>query len=103
MRLYNAPHLMTKSNYHAAINQETCASCGVCADERCPVKAIAETDGIRSPAGSLHRMRGLCPNVRHGSITLERKPEAVHEKPPDHLMDWYFKRAESRGTKIVVD
>ena len=104
MRLYNAPHLMTKSNYHAAINQETCASCGVCADERCPVKAITETDDGYKVQQDRCIGCGVCvPTCATDSITLERKPEAVHEAPPDHLMDWYFKRAASRGTKIVVD
>jgi H+/Na+-translocating ferredoxin:NAD+ oxidoreductase subunit B len=101
---YNAPNLMAKSNYLATINQETCASCGVCADERCPVKAIAETEGGYEVQQDRCIGCGVCvPTCATDSITLVRKPEAVHETPPDHLMDWYFKRAQSRGTKIVVD
>jgi electron transport complex protein RnfB len=104
MRDYNAPHVMAKSNYHAAINQETCAACGVCADERCPVKAIAEKDGGYEVQQDRCIGCGVCvPTCPTDSVTLVRKPEDVHEIPPDHLMDWYFKRAASRGVKIVVD
>jgi H+/Na+-translocating ferredoxin:NAD+ oxidoreductase subunit B len=104
MNQYNAPNLMAKSNYLATINQDTCASCGICADERCPVKAIAETDSGYEVQQDRCIGCGICvPTCATDSITLVRKPDAVHETPPDHLMDWYFKRAQSRGTKIVVD
>ncbi|MGB6068679.1 MAG: hypothetical protein WBG50_28045 [Desulfomonilaceae bacterium] len=101
---YNAPNIMAKSNYHASINQETCAVCGICADERCPVKAIAEKDGVYEVQQDRCIGCGVCvPTCATDSITLVRKPDAAHEAPPDHLMDWYFKRAQNRGTKIVVD
>ena len=32
------------SNYYAVIDEEECVSCGVCADERCQVFAIEETE-----------------------------------------------------------
>jgi electron transport complex protein RnfB len=104
MKHYNAPNLMAKSNYLATIDQETCAACGVCANERCPVEAIEEKEGQYEVQHDRCIGCGICvPTCATESISLMRKPDAVHEAPPDHLMDWYFKRAESRGTKIVVD
>jgi Fe-S-cluster-containing hydrogenase component 2 len=104
MSLYNAPNIMAKSNYHAVINQETCAACGICADERCPVKAIEETDGAYEVKQERCIGCGVCvPTCATESISLARKPDDLHEVPPDHLMDWYFKKAESRGTKIIIE
>jgi Na+-translocating ferredoxin:NAD+ oxidoreductase RNF subunit RnfB len=103
-REHNAPHLMARSNYVAAIDQESCAACGTCADERCPVKAISDEDGSYRVQPDRCIGCGVCvPSCPTESITLVRKPESEHDQPPANLMDWYFKRAENRGVKILVE
>jgi electron transport complex protein RnfB len=101
---FKVPGLMAKSNYVATINQETCAACGTCADERCPMGAIIEEDGAYAVQPDRCIGCGVCmPTCPTESITLTRKPESDWDDPPDHLMDWYFKRAENRGVKIMID
>jgi Na+-translocating ferredoxin:NAD+ oxidoreductase subunit B len=34
------PHAFEPSRFEAAVNADTCAGCSLCADERCPMKAI---------------------------------------------------------------
>jgi Pyruvate/2-oxoacid:ferredoxin oxidoreductase delta subunit len=104
MMLYNAPHVMAKSNYHAAINQETCAACGVCADERCPVKAIAEKDGGYEVQQDRCIGCGVCASTcPTDSISLNRKPESPEDVPPQNIVDWYMKRSANRGIKLNLD
>jgi Na+-translocating ferredoxin:NAD+ oxidoreductase subunit B len=101
---YGAPHLMAKSNYVAIIDQDSCSSCGICADDRCQVKAVAEKDGSYVVQPDRCIGCGVCiPSCPTESIKLIRKPETEHDQPPAHLMDWYFKRAENRGIKILVE
>lgn len=104
VKYFDAPHLMAKSNFVALIDQDTCAACGTCADERCPMNAIAETDGAYHVQPERCIGCGVCTNTcPTGSITLIRKPESDQDQPPDNLFDWYFKRANSRGIQITVD
>jgi electron transport complex protein RnfB len=104
MQEYGAPHLLAKSNYVAIIDQDSCAACGTCADERCPVKAVADEDGSYMVQPDRCIGCGVCvPTCPTESIKLIRKPESEHDQPPAHLMDWYFKRAENRGIRILVE
>jgi len=104
MRLLNAPHLMAKSNYVAIIDQDACAQCGICKDERCPADAVAEQDGAYMVQPDRCIGCGVCVSAcPTESMTLLRKPESEHEQPAAHLMDWYFKRAENRGIRIMID
>lgn len=104
IKAFDAPHILAKSNYVAAIDQETCAACGVCADERCPMDAIGED--AESYSVKTDRCIGCgaciatCPTE---SITLVRKPESEQDQPPSNVVDWYFKRAQSRGIQISLD
>jgi Pyruvate/2-oxoacid:ferredoxin oxidoreductase delta subunit len=104
MKHYNVPGLMAKSNFVASIDNDTCAACGVCADERCPVGAVSEADGVYAVQPDRCIGCGVClPSCPTESISLIRKEEADLDDPPDHLLEWYLKRAENRGVKIAVD
>jgi Pyruvate/2-oxoacid:ferredoxin oxidoreductase delta subunit len=101
---FNAPHLMAKSNFVAFIDQDTCAACGTCADERCPMSAIVEEDGSYRVQPERCIGCGVCTNTCPTSaIALVRKPESDQDQPPDNIVDWYFKRANSRGIQIAMD
>lgn len=40
------PHAFEPSRFEASVTAADCTGCGICADERCPVKAIEMKDGI---------------------------------------------------------
>ena len=99
---FGLPYLMAKSNFVAAINQETCEACGTCAEERCPMNAIVEDNGAYSVKPERCIGCGVCTaTCPTESITLVRKPEGERDEPPENLVDWYSKRAASRGIKMI--
>jgi Na+-translocating ferredoxin:NAD+ oxidoreductase subunit B len=101
---FKAPHLIAGSNFVASIDSNTCIQCGTCANERCPVVAIAEKEGVFVVQPDRCIGCGVCTSTcPTESITLIRKPEALWDEPPANLLDWYIKRAESRGIKIPID
>lgn len=94
---FKAPHLMAKSNYVAFIDQETCAACGTCSDERCPMEAIKEEDGLYRVDPERCIGCGVCiVTCPTESITLLRKPEELSDQPPRNIVDWYMQRADNR-------
>jgi len=104
MKSFNAPHLMAKSNYRAFIDPDTCAACGTCADERCPMEAIVEDDGVYKVQPERCIGCGVCASTcPTDSITLIRKPESPEDLPPKNIVDWYIKRSASRGIKLMMD
>ncbi len=89
------------SHYFAEINPDECSACGVCADERCQVNAIEETDDIYHVITKKCIGCGLCVTTCPGeAISLIRKPEDQIEVPPDDELEWYKKRAQLRGMDI---
>ena len=40
------PHAIEPSRFAAFVKNDDCTGCGICADERCPVKAITITDDV---------------------------------------------------------
>ena len=101
---FKAPYILAKSNYVAAIDQEECSACGVCADERCPMNAIVEEDDTYKVLVERCIGCGVCtPTCPTEAIKLVRKPESEHVKPPNNLLDWNVERAASRGIEIKID
>lgn len=104
MKNFNAPFLLAKSDYFAAIDQEKCAACGVCAEERCPMDAITEENGTYKVLPERCIGCGVCtPSCPTDAIGLIRKPETERDEPPANIVEWYFKRAGSRGISIRID
>ncbi|MFH0821790.1 MAG: 4Fe-4S binding protein [Pseudomonadota bacterium] len=103
MKHFNAPFLVAGSAYVASVDTDTCIECGVCADERCPVAAITRTDSGFVVQSERCIGCGVCTKTCPSeAITLLPRPEAEQEQPPGNIMEWYFKRAESRGVRIIV-
>ncbi|RJP71662.1 MAG: 4Fe-4S ferredoxin [Candidatus Abyssobacteria bacterium SURF_17] len=101
---YKAPYILAKSYFVAEIDQDSCAACGVCKDERCPMDAIAEEDGVYTVIAERCIGCGVCtPTCPTESIKLVRKPESEHDAPPSNLIEWNVKRAASRGIEIKID
>ncbi len=98
---FSLPYLIAKSNFIALINQETCEACGTCAKERCPMEAIAEDNGRYRVKPERCIGCGVCTaTCPTKSITLIQKPKGERHEPPEDLLDWYSKRAASRGIEF---
>jgi Na+-translocating ferredoxin:NAD+ oxidoreductase subunit B len=95
---YNAPYIIAKSNFVATINQDDCSVCGTCAEERCPMDAIVETEGYYYVQSETCIGCGVCViDCPTESITLKLKPEADQESPPVNMVEWFQTRKMSRG------
>lgn len=98
---FKAPYILAKSNFLAFIDQETCASCGICKEERCPMDAIIEEDSIYRVEGERCIGCGVCTvTCPTESISLVRRPEVEQHKPPANIVEWNIMRAGSRGIEI---
>jgi Pyruvate/2-oxoacid:ferredoxin oxidoreductase delta subunit len=101
---YNFPHMLAKSNYVAFIDAETCAACGICANERCPMAAVVEDNGGYKVEPQRCIGCGVCTNTcPTEAIKLVHRPESEREAPADNILDWYLKRAQNRGVPLRVD
>ncbi len=99
---FHAPHGLVRSNWVASIDEETCAVCGVCADERCPVTAIEAVDGeaFRVNDGRCIGC-GVCViTCPSGALSLEPRPEDERTTPPKNIVDWSVRRAANRSGPI---
>lgn len=86
------------SHFYAEIDQDLCAACGICADERCQVKAIEETDGSYNVNRAKCIGCGLCATTcTTGAMRLFHKAPEEIEPPAENERDWWEKRALARG------
>lgn len=86
------------SHYHAEIDQELCMGCGLCADERCQVQAIAETDGTYTVTRKQCIGCGLCVTTCPAeAIRLIHKSPEERVIPPVTENDWSDLRGRMRG------
>ena len=96
---YHTPYGLVRSNWVAVIDEEACAACGVCADERCPVDAIEETDDDWYRVVDERCIGcGVCVvTCSTEAMHLEPRPEAERTTPPRTIVDWSVRRAASRS------
>ena len=98
---FEAPHMMANSDFVAVINQDECVACGLCADERCPMEAIAQEDNRYVVQPDRCIGCGVCTvTCPTEAISLVRKPESEQDEPPDDMKDWAMQRTTNR-TKAV--
>jgi len=101
MKEFKAPYLLAKSNFVATIDQEGCDACGVCKDERCPMDAIIEEDGVYAVQDQRCIGCGVCTvTCPSESITLVNRPKSEITIPSANLQEWDAKRAETRGIEL---
>jgi Pyruvate/2-oxoacid:ferredoxin oxidoreductase delta subunit len=101
---FNAPHVMAKSYFTAVIDEDECAQCGVCADERCPMDAITNDNGSYEVVAERCIGCGVCVSTcPTEAIKLQRKPESEHDKPPANVFEWGMSRAAERGIEVRMD
>jgi Pyruvate/2-oxoacid:ferredoxin oxidoreductase delta subunit len=86
------------SYYLARIDPEKCVSCGICADERCQVKAIREAEGSYEVIEDRCIGCGLCvTGCPSQAVALVRKAAEQITAPPKDEKDWYAEKGRQRG------
>lgn len=104
IRELGAPHLLAHSDYAARIDSGACTGCGACAEERCPVAAIVEENGVYRVDEGRCIGCGLCVSACPAdAIGLVGRPDAEREKPPENLLVWLYERAKNRGIEFKLD
>jgi electron transport complex protein RnfB len=86
------------SHYYAVVDPEKCTGCGICADERCQVKAIEEGQDSYQVIPERCIGCGLCiTTCPTEAIALVRKDQAKIVTPPMDEEAWYEERGRARG------
>jgi Na+-translocating ferredoxin:NAD+ oxidoreductase subunit B len=86
------------AHYYARIDPEKCLSCGICADERCQVKAIEEGEEAYRIDPEKCIGCGLCISTCSGeAITLVHKGQDQIVTPPVNEESWFEERGRVRG------
>jgi len=97
LKEFEAPYVITSSNFVASIDSENCVDCGICAEERCPMGAIVAKDDSYMVLSDKCLGCGVCvPTCTGGAISLVRRPEGEIETPPKNILDWFVERSGSR-------
>ena len=95
---FKAPFMIARSNYVATIDPYECSACGTCAEERCPMDAIDEADGVYEVQPERCIGCGVCLiDCPTESINLQLRPEEERISPPEHIIEWFQTRAVNRG------
>lgn len=90
--------LAVNSHYYAVIDAAACSACGTCAEERCQVGAIEESDGSYRVTPEKCIGCGLCVSAcPEEAIALLRKEEKEIEVPPADEAEWFEVRGRNRG------
>ncbi|MDQ5986370.1 MAG: Ion-translocating oxidoreductase complex subunit B [Syntrophus sp. SKADARSKE-3] len=86
------------SHYYAEIDAEVCIGCGVCAGERCQVKAIEEKEDIYCIDRDRCIGCGLCISTcPTDAIKLVHRDQPEARIPPLTEDDWFNERGRVRG------
>jgi MinD superfamily P-loop ATPase len=103
LKEFKVPHMLARSNFVAIIDEESCESCGICREERCPMDAIIEENDVYSVQAERCIGCGLCAvTCPTESITLTRRETSEQDRPSANLLEWQSERAAIRGIKIKV-
>jgi electron transport complex protein RnfB len=95
---FHAPYVITRSNFMARIDQESCSACGACADDRCPMEAIQESNGGYSVLAERCIGCGVCAVAcSTESIRLVRRPVEEQTVPPKNIVHWAVERSSARS------
>ena len=101
LKEFNAPYILARSRYVAVIDRDSCESCGICREERCPMDAIIEDDGGYQVQGERCIGCGVCVvTCPSESITLVDRPESDRDEMAENMIDWGKRRLEERGRNV---
>lgn len=99
---FHVPYVLTRSNFVASIDAETCDGCGICANERCPMGAIEPSNGNYAVEGDRCIGCGVCtPACPTDSIRLVRRADEEQTLPPKNIMHWAVERSSARSGPLM--
>jgi Na+-translocating ferredoxin:NAD+ oxidoreductase subunit B len=94
---------IVNSHYYAVIDSDKCSACGLCADERCQVKAIKKDEDFCSVMKEKCIGCGLCATTcPEDAISLVHKEPQDLIYPPRDEDAWLEERARQRGVDFKV-
>lgn len=97
LKEFEAPYILARSAYLASIDPEACQACGLCKDERCPMEAIAEEDGVYRVLAERCLGCGVCAvTCPSEAITLLARPQPERPELAKNMMDWAQRRLAQR-------
>ncbi|RJX28382.1 MAG: 4Fe-4S dicluster domain-containing protein [Desulfarculus sp.] len=97
LKEFDSPYVLARSSYLASIDQDTCQACGLCKDERCPMDAISEEDGVYRVLAERCLGCGVCAvTCPSDSITLLARPQADRVDIAKNMIDWAQRRLAQR-------
>ncbi|MEQ8175956.1 MAG: 4Fe-4S binding protein [Syntrophomonadaceae bacterium] len=79
---YNVPNIIATSAFIVSLNQDDCIVCGVCLENRCPVKALEEIGDMVEVNLDKCIGCGLCVSVCPTEALTMRRREVVPPVPP---------------------
>ncbi len=89
---------VVNSHFYAYIDPESCSVCGICADERCQVNAIAEGEDACQVDRDKCIGCGLCVSTCPSeAINLLKRDEKDCAAPPQNEDAWFEERGRRRG------
>jgi NAD-dependent dihydropyrimidine dehydrogenase PreA subunit len=99
---YETPYGLVRSNWEAVIDEELCETCGVCANERCPVEAIEETEsGDYLVLSDRCIGCGVCViSCPTEAMRMVPRPESEHIRPSRNIVDWSVRRTANRSGPV---
>jgi len=100
LRAINEYNIMsaTSSNFYAVIDPGVCTGCGICADERCQIRAIEEHEGAFRIIEDRCIGCGLCiTTCPVKAVSLIPRAEEVRQGKPVDEKDWFRERGHRRG------
>ncbi|RJR18877.1 MAG: hypothetical protein C4582_11170 [Desulfobacteraceae bacterium] len=104
LKEYHAPYAIARSNYVAHIDADACTACGVCKDERCPMDAIVEDDGIYRVLEKRCIGCGVCAVVCPSeALILIQRPESDRDEIARDMLEWGKQRLANRGRHLITN
>jgi NAD-dependent dihydropyrimidine dehydrogenase PreA subunit len=79
---FKNPHVIASSGFVPQIDPDRCTGCGVCAEQRCPMKAISIVDGRAVVAAEPCIGCGLCASGCPEEVVILVRREKVSEPAP---------------------
>jgi Pyruvate/2-oxoacid:ferredoxin oxidoreductase delta subunit len=94
---FGAPFMLAHASVASRIDAEACTACGACAAPRCPMDAIAATDGSYRVDEVRCIGCGVCLAVCPAdAVALVPRAAGATETPPDTVVHWSLDRDTAR-------